>query len=139
MISGRVPWGTKGAWSNLIFSSWCKHWNTLSCLGWDQAQDAPGPGLILELVSTKERGGQEGPQGWVGEARPGRSQSADQVAAPLKFHAGPVMLPSCSPTPSLEGGQVLTPLTSPLFLSLEARGRETGRRTGHPDEEPSVS
>lgn len=25
---------------------------------------------------------------------------ADQVAAPLKFHAGPVMLPSCSPPPA---------------------------------------
>lgn len=63
------------------------------------------------------------------EPSPGRSQSADQVAAPLKFHAGPVMLPNCSPTPSLEGGQVLTPPTSPLFLSLEAHGREAGRRT----------
>lgn len=70
MNSGSVPWGTKGVWSNLIFSSWCKHWNTLSRLGWDQAQDAPGPGLILELVSAKERGGQEGPQGWVGEQSP---------------------------------------------------------------------
>lgn len=49
------------------------------------------------------------------------------------------MLPSCSPTPSLEGGQVLTPPTSPLVLSLEAHGRETGRRIGHLDEEPSVS
>lgn len=33
------------------------NWNTLSCLSWDKVQDAPGPGLILKLASTKERGG----------------------------------------------------------------------------------
>lgn len=55
------------------------------------------------------------------------SQSVDQVAAPLKFHAGPVMLPSCSPTPSLEGGQVLT--HPYFFLWRPMRGRQAGQAT----------
>lgn len=45
----------------------------------------PSPGCTwagfnpLELVSTKERGGQEGPQGWVGEKSPAQDGARVQI------------------------------------------------------------
>lgn len=48
-----------------------RHWSTLSSLSWDQAQDAPGLGLILKLDSIIERGGEGGgPPGGAREESP---------------------------------------------------------------------
>lgn len=64
------PWEQRGPEETSYFPFGSRHWNILSCLSWDPAEDAPGLGLILRLASTKERGGRGGsptsPCPWAG-------------------------------------------------------------------------
>lgn len=65
-----LPWEQRGPEATSYFPFGSRHWNILSCLRWDPAEDAPGLGLILRLASTKERGGRGGsptsPCPWAG-------------------------------------------------------------------------
>lgn len=99
--------GTKGVRSNLVFSFW---FQTLGHSVQPQLGPSPGctwAGFNPQIGLYKRKGWErKGLQREAGEKRP----SADQVAAPLKFHVELVMRSCCSPihpppSPPLPKGQ----------------------------------